>query len=125
MRPTTSVAGLLALNNLAPIDAPNVISMPIRYLYGELNKITTSVMVGQGNEEVGQSIEVVVDYGSSDFWVFGPNATVNYGSQFLGFSGACNTTQTSTTTPTTPPSPTSPAPTPTAGTPRSSKPTKS
>ncbi|KAA8570680.1 hypothetical protein EYC84_000078 [Monilinia fructicola] len=49
-------------------------------------------MVGQGNEEIGQSIEVVVDYGSSDFWVFGPNATVNYGSQFLGFSGACNTT---------------------------------
>ncbi|KAB8297685.1 hypothetical protein EYC80_001493 [Monilinia laxa] len=49
-------------------------------------------MVGEGNEEIGQSIEVVVDYGSSDFWVFGPNATVNYGSQFLGFSGACNTT---------------------------------
>lgn len=69
MRYTTSVASLLALNNLVPVDASDVISMPIRYLYGELNKITTSVMVGQGNEEIGQSIEVVVDYGSSDFWV--------------------------------------------------------
>ncbi|TGO85547.1 hypothetical protein BPOR_0386g00070 [Botrytis porri] len=65
--------------------------MPIRHLYGSLSKVTTPVTVGSGNEEIGQSIEVVVDYGSADFWVFAPNATINYGSQYLGFTGPCNT----------------------------------
>ncbi|EDN92409.1 hypothetical protein SS1G_08272 [Sclerotinia sclerotiorum 1980 UF-70] len=92
-----AVTSLLALNDVQIAQASegqssNVVSMPIHLLYGGLNKVTTSVMVGSGNEKIGQSIEVVVDYGSSGFWIFGPNATVNYGSQYLGFPGACNTT---------------------------------
>ncbi|TGO20939.1 hypothetical protein BPAE_0254g00030 [Botrytis paeoniae] len=88
---TSSLASLMALNTITQAQT-DAISMPIRLLYGPLNKVTTSVMVGSGNEEIGQSIEVVVDYGSADFWVFGPNATINYGSQYLGFEpGACNT----------------------------------
>ncbi|KAF7947500.1 hypothetical protein EAE96_008587 [Botrytis aclada] len=87
---TSSLASLMALNTITHAQT-DAISMPIRLSYGELSKVTTSVLVGSGNEEIGQSIEVVVDYGSADFWVFAPNATVNYGSQYLGFTGACNT----------------------------------
>ncbi|KAF7860399.1 hypothetical protein EAF04_008525 [Stromatinia cepivora] len=91
------LTSLLALNDIQIAQAlegqaSGGISMPIRLLYGDLSKVTTSVMVGSGNKDIGQSIEVVVDYGSSDFWVFGPNATLNYGSQYLGFPGPCNTT---------------------------------
>ncbi|ATZ55539.1 hypothetical protein BCIN_12g01270 [Botrytis cinerea B05.10] len=88
---TSPLASLVALNTITHAQT-DAISMPIRLLYGSLNKVTTPVMVGSGNEEIGQSIDVVVDYGSADFWVFAPNATVNYGSQYLGFPGACNTT---------------------------------
>ncbi|KAF7882122.1 hypothetical protein EAF00_011638 [Botryotinia globosa] len=87
---TSSLASLVALNTIAHAQT-DTISMPIRLLYGPLGKVTTPVLVGSGNEEIGQSIEVVVDYGSADFWVFAPNATVNYGSRYLGFTGACNT----------------------------------
>ncbi|KAJ8067747.1 hypothetical protein OCU04_003351 [Sclerotinia nivalis] len=92
-----ALTSLLALNDVQIAQAlegqaSQVVSMPIRLLHGDLSKVTTSVMVGSGNEKIGQSIEVVVDYGSSGFWVFGPNATLNYGSQYLGFPGACNTT---------------------------------
>ncbi|CAD6448768.1 103b91a9-d8c4-44de-ad4a-48a355db1a4e [Sclerotinia trifoliorum] len=92
-----AVTSLLALNDVQIAQASeghssNVVSMPIHLLYGSLSKVTTSVMVGSANKKIGQSIEVVVDYGSSGFWVFGPNATINYGSQYLGFQGACNTT---------------------------------
>ncbi|KAF7945667.1 uncharacterized protein EAE97_004705 [Botrytis byssoidea] len=87
---TSSLASLMALNTITHAQT-DTISMPIRLLYGPLSKVTTPVFVGSGNEEIGQSIEVVVDYGSEDFWVFAPNATVNYGSQYLGFTGACNT----------------------------------
>ncbi|KAF5872272.1 putative pepsin b-like protein [Botrytis fragariae] len=87
---TASLASLVALNTITHAQT-DAISMPIRILYGPLSKVTTPVLVGSGNEEIGQSIEVVVDYGSADFWVFAPNATVNYGSQYLGFTGACNT----------------------------------
>ncbi|KAM3076196.1 hypothetical protein ACMFMG_006294 [Clarireedia jacksonii] len=73
----------------AAAAAAGVISMPIRFLYGALNKITTPLAAGSNAN--GSTIEVVVDFGSSDFWVFGPNATINYGSPFLGFTGQCNT----------------------------------
>ena len=62
------LASLLALNGV--VEAAGVIPMPIRFLYGELNKITTPVIIG--SEANGESIEVVVDFGSSDFWVYLP-----------------------------------------------------
>lgn len=65
---TSPLASLVALNTITHAQT-DAISMPIRLLYGSLNKVTTPVMVGSGNEEIGQSIDVVVDYGSADFWV--------------------------------------------------------
>ncbi|PQE30517.1 peptidase a1 protein [Rutstroemia sp. NJR-2017a WRK4] len=91
MKPSSSLLALPVLAaSAANADADaGVISMPIRFLYGALNKISTSVVVGSSAN--ASAIEVVVDFGSSDFWIFGPNATINYGSPYLGFTGQCNT----------------------------------
>jgi hypothetical protein len=72
----SSSSSFLALQVLAgtAVSAANadagVISMPIRFLYGALNKITTPVVVRSNAN--ASAIEVVVDFGSSDFWVCFP-----------------------------------------------------
>ncbi|QSZ30222.1 hypothetical protein DSL72_004744 [Monilinia vaccinii-corymbosi] len=90
MRYAFSLASLMVLNHLLPVDAADVVSMPIHFLYAKSNKVTTPMMVGSVSQQTGQTMEVVVDFGSRDFWLFSPNATVNYGSRYLGFEGACN-----------------------------------
>lgn len=61
--------------------------IPLKYKYGGYPRVTTDI-TWPGS----QTIETIVDLGSSDFWVYGPNATINFGSQYLGVQGPCNIT---------------------------------
>ncbi|KAF2143519.1 uncharacterized protein K452DRAFT_297243 [Aplosporella prunicola CBS 121167] len=63
--------------------------LPLNYKYGGYPKISADIKLGEPAQHV---IETVVDLGSADFWVYGPNATIFYGSPYLGVEGPCNVT---------------------------------
>lgn len=62
--------------------------IPIYYPYGDSQKTMASLIFGTSNET---AIPVVMDLGSTDFWVWEHNSTVNYGSKYAG-EGLCNIT---------------------------------
>lgn len=67
-------------------QASNPVFMPIKYPYNGYPKVYADLCFGTPAQT---AIEAVVDLGSSDFWVYGPNATIYYGSPYLGVEGPC------------------------------------
>ncbi|KAI0471712.1 aspartic peptidase domain-containing protein [Xylariaceae sp. FL0804] len=63
-----------------------VVYFPLDYVYGGNHKISTNVQIPGSNE----TLEVVFDQGSDNFWMFGPNATMNWGCTAIACMGPCN-----------------------------------
>ncbi|TLS27273.1 hypothetical protein PpBr36_04002 [Pyricularia pennisetigena] len=92
-----SAAGALVAANLAAAaavgaasssSAPPTVVMPLHLTYGGNNKIATSLSVPYSDSN--QTIEVIYDLGSPDFFVFGPDSIMNWGCRFLACQGPCN-----------------------------------
>ncbi|RDW83433.1 hypothetical protein BP5796_04924 [Coleophoma crateriformis] len=62
--------------------------IPIDYNYGYNERVTANLTYGTATD--AQPVRTVLDTGSANFWVWGPGAVINYGSQYLGFTGPCN-----------------------------------
>jgi hypothetical protein len=62
------------------------VHMPLNIRYGENNKVSTTLLLPYSNTP----IDVCYDLGSSDFFLFGPNSTMNWGRDCLSCQGACN-----------------------------------
>ncbi|GME36997.1 Peptidase A1 [Neofusicoccum parvum] len=60
--------------------------LPLSYKYGGYPKVSTDIVYGTPGQT---PIETVVDLGSANFWVYGPNGTINSGSPYLGGIGPC------------------------------------
>ncbi|KAF9639215.1 putative peptidase a1 protein [Lasiodiplodia theobromae] len=63
--------------------------MPLKYPYNGYPKVYADIYFGTPEQT---PIETVVDLGSADYWVYGPNATIFYGSPYLGVEGPCHLT---------------------------------
>ncbi|GME27398.1 Peptidase A1 [Neofusicoccum parvum] len=63
--------------------------MPLKYPYNGYPKVYADIYFGTPAQT---PIETVVDLGSADYWVYGPNATIYYGSPYLGVEGPCHLT---------------------------------
>jgi hypothetical protein len=63
-------------------------SLPLHLYHGPGHKIATDLVDPHSN----RSVEVVVDQGSENFWVFGPDSTNNWGCTALMCQGPCNVT---------------------------------
>ncbi|CZR56683.1 uncharacterized protein PAC_06572 [Phialocephala subalpina] len=63
--------------------------MPVEFDYGADSRVTAQFTFGSAEEE---PIQVVMDTGSANFWIWSPNATIHWGSQYLGVEGPCNAT---------------------------------
>ncbi|OJD30751.1 peptidase a1 protein [Diplodia corticola] len=63
--------------------------MPLKYPYNGYPKVYADIYLGTPEQT---PIETVVDLGSSDYWVYGPNSTIYYGSPYLGVEGHCRET---------------------------------
>ncbi|OMP82722.1 Candidapepsin-2 [Diplodia seriata] len=63
--------------------------MPLKYPYNGYPKVYADIYIGTPEQT---PIETVVDLGSADYWVYGPNATIYYGSPYLGVEGPCRET---------------------------------
>ncbi|KAF2089590.1 acid protease [Saccharata proteae CBS 121410] len=81
---------ILGLALVQSASAQGTVSLPLAYKYGTAStQILTEISLGT---PAGTTLDIVADTGSANFWIFGPNATVNYGSTFLGEQGPCNQT---------------------------------
>ncbi|KAL5869573.1 hypothetical protein ACKVWC_010320 [Pyricularia oryzae] len=90
-----SAAGALVAANLAAAaavgaasSAPPTVVMPLHLTYGNNHKMATSLSVPYSDHN--QTIDAVYDLGSPDFFVFGPDSTMNWGCRFLACQGPCN-----------------------------------
>ncbi|KAF2144369.1 uncharacterized protein K452DRAFT_284686 [Aplosporella prunicola CBS 121167] len=70
----------------AAAKAASLPMLPLAYSYGGYPKISTNISWGNPPQE---PINTVVDLGSADFWVYGPNATINSGSPYFLTPGPC------------------------------------
>lgn len=74
----------------APLSS-QPLAIPITYAYGGYPRIETNITWGTPAQP---QIPTIFDTGSSSFWVYGPNATINDGSQYHFTPGPCNKTVT-------------------------------
>ncbi|KAF4554473.1 Hypothetical protein D9617_4g002270 [Elsinoe fawcettii] len=63
------------------------VSMPLLFKYGNYPRISADIKWGTPAQAV---VNAVVDTGSAGFWVYGPNSTINDGSNVLFQQGPCN-----------------------------------
>ncbi|KAK6857215.1 hypothetical protein PG995_007402 [Apiospora arundinis] len=80
-------ANLLVSAGVASAAIPTV-HMPINLRYGADKKVSTDLKVSYSETP----IEVCYDLGSSDFWLFRPDAIQNWGANCLSCQGQCNRT---------------------------------
>ncbi|KAH8589397.1 aspartic peptidase domain-containing protein [Bisporella sp. PMI_857] len=85
----THLRALLALASIA-VAVADPVYFPLNYRYGGGSKVSTDIVLPWSNS----TIEVVFDQGSENFWVFGPDAVMNWGKTCLFCQGQCNTTVT-------------------------------
>lgn len=71
----------------APSPYAQTPAIPISYSYGGYPRIQADIHWGT---PAGQDIATIFDTGSSSYWVYGPNATINDGSQYHFTQGPCN-----------------------------------
>ncbi|KAI0516963.1 aspartic peptidase domain-containing protein [Xylaria bambusicola] len=67
--------------------APPTVYFPLNFRYGSDQKITTDLVIPGTNK----TMPVCFDQGSEDFWVAEPGAVLNWGAQYAGQVGPCNT----------------------------------
>ncbi|KAI0202103.1 acid protease [Astrocystis sublimbata] len=73
--------------------APPTVYFPLNFRYGSDQKITTDLVIPGTNK----TMPVCFDQGSESFWILGPGALYNWGSEALpapGRPGPCNTSAT-------------------------------
>ncbi|KAK8071263.1 hypothetical protein PG997_011466 [Apiospora hydei] len=80
-------ANLLVSAGVASAAIPTV-HMPLNLKYGAGKKVSTELKLPYSDG----TIEVCYDLGSSDFWMFRPNAIQNWGKNCLLCQGLCNVT---------------------------------
>ncbi|KAK8073468.1 acid protease [Apiospora phragmitis] len=80
-------ANLLVSAGAASAAIPTV-HMPLNLKYGADKKVSTELKLPYSDT----TIEVCYDLGSSDFWMFRPNAIQNWGKNCLLCQGMCNVT---------------------------------
>ncbi|KUJ17384.1 acid protease [Mollisia scopiformis] len=61
--------------------------MPVEFDYDPDSRVTAELTFGSADKE---PIQVVMDTGSSDAWIWSPNGTIHWGSNYLGAVGPCN-----------------------------------
>ncbi|KAI0132822.1 hypothetical protein BJ170DRAFT_263177 [Xylariales sp. AK1849] len=76
-----SVAGRYTAAQTVP-----TVLIPLNLYFGANHKVSTNLYIPSAN----QTIEVVYDQGSENFFVFGPGAVDNWGSSAIGDHGPCN-----------------------------------
>ncbi|TVY76159.1 hypothetical protein LSUE1_G003797 [Lachnellula suecica] len=86
---------LSALSNAVAIErrqdvTPTYHYIPVDYEYGYDSRVTANLTFG--SDSIAKPVKVVMDSGSSNFWVWAPGAVVHWGSQYLGVVGPCNET---------------------------------
>jgi hypothetical protein len=74
---------------VAIAQVANTVTIPLYYQPLIDQQILSNISWGTPAQE---PIPTVIDTGSFGFWAFGPNATVNSGSPYLGVLGPCNQT---------------------------------
>ncbi|KAH7323932.1 aspartic peptidase domain-containing protein [Rhexocercosporidium sp. MPI-PUGE-AT-0058] len=62
--------------------------MPVEFEYGADSRVTADITFGTAPS--AEPVKVVMDSGSANFWIWGPDATINFGSPYLGVTGPCN-----------------------------------
>ncbi|KAK8102482.1 aspartic peptidase domain-containing protein [Apiospora sp. TS-2023a] len=80
-------ANLLLSAGAASAAIPTV-HMPLNLKYGADKKVSTQLKLPYSDN----TIDVCYDLGSSDFWMFRPNAIQNWGKNCLACQGLCNVT---------------------------------
>ncbi|KAF2148004.1 acid protease [Myriangium duriaei CBS 260.36] len=63
------------------------LAIPAHFKYGNYPRITADLLWGSPAQK---PVETIMDTGSAGFWVFGPNSTINDGSNYLFVPGPCN-----------------------------------
>ncbi|KAI8631765.1 aspartic peptidase domain-containing protein [Xylariaceae sp. FL1651] len=76
---------LTSLNAIVAEPVPTV-QMPLYAKYGSEHRVATDIVIPYNN----QTIEVNYDLGSSDFWLFESDSTMNWGCLYLDCQGPCN-----------------------------------
>jgi hypothetical protein len=79
-----AVAGVAA--RLAVAQTVPTVHIPLNIYFGANHKVSTNLYIPSAN----QTIEVVYDQGSENFFLFGPGSIDNWGSSGLGGQGPCN-----------------------------------
>ncbi|KAI4633443.1 hypothetical protein J4E80_000809 [Alternaria sp. BMP 0032] len=70
------------------LGAVPTVNIPLNFAHGGAQKISTELV----DPSTNRTIEIVVDQGSENFWVFGPDSIRNWGCTRLGCAGSCNET---------------------------------
>ncbi|EKD19542.1 uncharacterized protein L3040_002578 [Drepanopeziza brunnea f. sp. 'multigermtubi'] len=92
-QPVPAITALVGVASFAAVSGRETgayVYVPTEWRYGANTKITANITVGTG--AVKPDIEVVMDTGSTGFWLWEAGAVVNWGSEFLFTPGPCNQT---------------------------------
>ncbi|KAK4497870.1 hypothetical protein PRZ48_010525 [Zasmidium cellare] len=81
------LALLATTASAAPSPNSQPPAIPLTYNYGGYPRIQADIAWGTPPQK---TIPTIFDTGSSGFWVYGPNATINDGSQYHYTVGPCN-----------------------------------
>ncbi|KAL2062641.1 hypothetical protein VTL71DRAFT_5713 [Oculimacula yallundae] len=86
----SSLSTIVALNMSGALAANSSLYhyMPVEFEYGADSRVTADLIVGTAPS--AKPVRVVMDSGSASFWVWSPDATINFGSPYLGQTGQCN-----------------------------------
>ncbi|KAH8895491.1 hypothetical protein GQ53DRAFT_744099 [Thozetella sp. PMI_491] len=79
-------SSIFALAGATAAQAVPTVHIPLNLKFGGNHKVSTNLYIPFANE----TIEVVYDQGSENFFLFGPGAIDNWGSSALGSQGPCN-----------------------------------
>ncbi|KAH8689730.1 aspartic peptidase domain-containing protein [Phaeosphaeriaceae sp. PMI808] len=86
----SSLSTVVALNISGALAANSNLYhyMPVEFEYGADSRVTADIILGTAPS--AEPVRVVMDSGSANFWVWSPDATINFGSPYLGVTGPCN-----------------------------------
>ncbi|KAK0117915.1 hypothetical protein ONS95_012230 [Cadophora gregata] len=88
MRSSLSTTVALGVTGALAVKSTSYHYMPVEFEYGPDSRVTADITFGTA--PAAKPVRVVMDSGSANFWVWSPDATVNWGSPYLGVTGPCN-----------------------------------
>ncbi|CZT53066.1 uncharacterized protein RSE6_14503 [Rhynchosporium secalis] len=88
MRSSLSTAVALHIGGALAASSSLYHYMPVEFAYGADSRVTADIVFGTAPS--AKPVRVVMDSGSPSFWIWAPNATINFGSPYLGATGPCN-----------------------------------